>query len=103
MPSNFLFLGFAIIFVWLLSLSFFFWRVLQHYNRLTKGISEKSLKAVLDNLLKEGELNKKDIEYLKEYSARIEKEGLLHIQKVGLIRFNPFKDTGGVRGFILSR
>jgi hypothetical protein len=102
MPSNFLFLGFAIIFVWLLSLSFFFWRVLQHYNRLTKGISEKTLKAVLDNLLKEGELNKKDIEYLKEYSARIEKEGLLHIQKVGLIRFNPFKDTGGDQSFILS-
>jgi hypothetical protein len=102
MPSNFLFLGFAIIFVWLLSLSFFFWRVLQHYNRLTKGISEKSLKAVLDNLLKEGELNKKDIEYLKEYSARIEKEGLLHIQKVGLTRFNPFKDTGGDQSFILS-
>lgn len=102
MPSNFLFLGFAIIFVWLLSLSFFFWRVLQHYNRLTKGISEKTLKAVLDNLLKEGELNKKDIEYLKEYSARIEKEGFFHIQKVGLVRFNPFKDTGGDQSFILS-
>jgi hypothetical protein len=48
------------------------------------------------------DLNKKDIDYLKEYSARIEKEGLLHIQKVGLIRFNPFKDTGGDQSFILS-
>ena len=102
MPSNFLFLLFAIIFVWLLSLSFFFWRILQHYNRLTKGVSEKSLKAVLDNLLKEGELNKKDIDYLKEYSARIEKDGHLHIQKVGLVRFNPFKDTGGDQSFVLS-
>lgn len=102
MPTNFLFLGFAIIFVWLLSLSFFFWRVLQHYNRLTKGVSEKGLKSVLENLLKEAELNRKDIEYLKEYSARIEKDGLLHIQKVGLIRFNPFKDTGGDQSFILS-
>jgi hypothetical protein len=102
MPTNFIFLGFAFIFVWLFALSIFFWRILQHYNRLTKGVSEKSLKAVLDNLLKEAELNKKDIEYLKEYSARIEKDGLLHIQKVGLIRFNPFKDTGGDQSFILS-
>jgi len=102
MPTNFLFLAFAVIFVWLLSLSFFFWRVLQHYNKLTKGVSEKSLKSVLDNLLEEAELNKKDIDYLKEYSARIEKDGLLHIQKVGLIRFNPFKDTGGDQSFILS-
>ena len=102
MPTNTIFFVLALIFVWLLSLSFFFWRILQHYNKLTNGVSEKGLKAVLDNLLKQAELNKKDIEYLKEYSARIEKDGLLHIQKVGLIRFNPFKDTGGDQSFILS-
>ena len=56
----------------------------------------------MDGLLKDLELNKKDIDYLKEYSARIEKDGLLHIQKVGLVRFNPFKDTGGDQSFILS-
>ena len=102
MPTNFLFLSLAVIFVWLLALSFFFWRILQHYNRLTKGVSEKSLKAVLDNLLRESELAKKDIDYLKDYSLKLEKDGLLHIQKVGLIRFNPFKDTGGDQSFILS-
>ena len=102
MSTNIIFFVLALIFVWLLSLSFFFWRILQHYNRLTNGVSEKGLKAVLDNFLKESELNKKDIEYLKEYSARIEKDGLLHIQKVGLIRFNPFRDTGGDQSFILS-
>lgn len=102
MPTNFLFLGFAVLFVWLLTLTIFFWRILQHYNRLTKGVSQKSLKTILDNLLKDADLNKKDIEYLKEYSAKIEKDSLLHIQKVGLVRFNPFKDTGGDQSFILS-
>jgi hypothetical protein len=102
MPTNILFLVIAVIFVWLVSLSVFFWRILQHYNRLTKGVSEKTLKTVLDDLLKNVDLSKKDIDYLKEYSARIEKDGLLHIQKVGLIRFNPFKDTGGDQSFILS-
>jgi hypothetical protein len=102
MPTNLLFLALAIIFVWLLSLSIFFWRILRHYNRLTKGVSEKSLRTVLEELLKDMDVNKKDIDYLKEYSARIEKDGLLHIQKVGLIRFNPFKDTGGDQSFILS-
>jgi len=102
MPTNLLFLTLAIIFVWLVSLSIFFWRILRHYNRLAKGVSEKSLRTVLEELLKDMEVNKKDIDYLKEYSARIEKDGLLHIQKVGLIRFNPFKDTGGDQSFILS-
>jgi hypothetical protein len=69
---------------------------------LTKGVSEKGLKTVLETLLKDAQLSRKDIDYLKEYSARIEKDGLLHIQKVGLVRFNPFKDTGGDQSFILS-
>ncbi len=102
MPTNLLFLALAIIFVWLFSLSIFFWRILRHYNHLTKGVSEKGLKTVLETLLKDAELSRKDIDYLKDYSAKIEKDGLLHIQKVGLIRFNPFKDTGGDQSFILS-
>lgn len=102
MPTDFLFLVFAVIVVWLIGLTVFFWRILQHYNKLTKGISEKSLKTVLDELLKDVEINKKDIDYLKDYSLKLDKEGLFHIQKVGLVRFNPFKDTGGDQSFILS-
>ncbi|PIR80312.1 MAG: hypothetical protein COU25_00810 [Candidatus Levybacteria bacterium CG10_big_fil_rev_8_21_14_0_10_35_13] len=102
MPDNFLFLIFAVFFVWLITLTFFFWRILSHYNRITKGVSQKSLKTVLEELLNDAELNKKDIAHLKEYSDKIEKEGFFHIQKVGLLRFNPFKDTGGDQSFILS-
>ena len=47
-------------------------------------------------------MTKKDVDYLKAYCDKIEKEGFLHIQKVGLLRFNPFKDTGGDQSFILS-
>lgn len=92
----------AVLGVWLLVLTFLFPRISSHYNKLTRGVSEKSLKAVLEKLLRESELNRKDIDYLKDYCDRIEKEGLLHIQKVGLIRFNPFKDTGGDQSFVLS-
>ena len=102
MPTNLLFLILVVILVWLLGLSIFFWRILQHYNKITKGVSEKSLKTVLEDLVKSSELNKKDIDYLKDYSLKLEKDGFLHIQKVGLVRFNPFKDTGGDQSFILS-
>ena len=102
MPNNLMFLGFAVIFVWLVALSIFFWRLLHHYNSLTKGVSPKSLRAILEDLLKDVELQKKDIDYLKDYSVKLEKEGRVHIQKVGLVRFNPFKDTGGDQSFILS-
>lgn len=56
----------------------------------------------METLLKDVELAKKDIDNLKLYCDKIQKEGLLHIQKIGLVRFNPFKDTGGDQSFILS-
>jgi hypothetical protein len=102
MPDNLLFILFATVTVWLVGLTLFFARLLTHYNRLAKGVTQKSLKTVLEDLLKDVELNKKDIDFLKNYSSKIEKEGKLHVQKIGLLRFNPFKDTGGDQSFILS-
>lgn len=79
-----------------------FWRMLTHYNKLSEGVGSKGLKPLLDEVLKNSIENKKDIDLLRSYCDRIEKEGQFHIQKVGLLRFNPFKDTGGDQSFILS-
>lgn len=102
MPTDFVFISLMLVVVWLLVLTIFFWRILQHYNRLTKGATDKSLRTILEELVKDVDLAKKDIDYLKQLSLKLDKEGLFHIQKVGLIRFNPFKDTGGDQSFILS-
>lgn len=102
MPIELVFLGLVVAFVWLLVITFLFWRTNNHYNKLTNGISERSLKQVLEGLLRDVELSKKEVESLKSYTRKLEEEGLLHIQKVGLIRFNPFKDTGGDQSFIIS-
>lgn len=90
------------IFVWLLFLTVMFWRMLTHYNKLTGGTRNQGLRGLLEEILKSSIQNKKDIEMLQMYCDRIEKEGHFHIQKVGLLRFNPFKDTGGDQSFILS-
>ena len=81
---------------------FLYIRLQSHYNSLTGNINGKNLKNVLEALLQQTKTNKKDIEILKKYCDTIQKEGLFHIQKVGLLRFNPFKDTGGDQSFILS-
>ncbi len=102
MVSNFILLSFSIIILWLLIISFFLWRSLSHYNKLGKGLTDKNFKSIIENLLKDVIGSKKDIDFLKSYCDKIQKEGLLHIQKIGLVRFNPFKDTGGDQSFILS-
>ncbi len=102
MVSNLILVGFGALFVWLFALTIFFLNLNSHYNKLTQGVSNKGLKSILENLLKEFSITKKDIEFLKDYSNKIQKDGLFHIQKIGLVRFNPFKDTGGDQSFILS-
>src|SRR6266700_398093 len=88
--------------LWLLFLTIVFWRLLVHSNKLTQREGAKGLKPLLEEILKSEEDNKKAIAMLHEHYARIDKEGQLHIQKVGLLRFNPFKDTGGDQSFSLS-
>lgn len=57
---------------------------------------------MLDSILSEVELAKKDIANLSKTCDTIIQQGRLHIQKIGLIRFNPFKETGGDQSFILA-
>lgn len=102
MLPNLVYIAFGIFFIWLLVITVYFLRLSSHYNHLTKGANGKSLRIIMENLLKDMELTKKQIEELRKYCNKLETEGHLHIQKVGLIRFNPFKDTGGDQSFVLS-
>lgn len=81
---------------------FLFVRLNSHYNSLTGKINGKNLKNVLEDMLRQENQSRKDIDFLKKYCDTIKAEGNFHIQKVGLLRFNPFKDTGGDQSFIIS-
>ena len=102
MVPNLIIAGFIVISVWLLVLTILLWRNSSHYNNLVKGAGDKNLKSILDEILIDLEKSKKDLEGLKVLCSKIQKDGLFHIQKVGLVRFNPFKDTGGDQSFVLS-
>lgn len=102
MVLNYGVIGIGFSLLWLLLITILFWQLSSHYNNLTKGISNKTLKTVLEEVLKNVHTSQKDIDMLKERCDTIEKDGVFHIQKIGLLRFNPFKDTGGDQSFILA-
>ena len=95
-------IGFCFLVVWLLVISFFLYKNIAHYNRLLGKDKKESLKEVLDKILEEAKVSKEEIKSLQAKTERIEKDSFFHIQKVGLIKFNPFKDIGGKQSFILS-
>lgn len=91
-----------VFFVWLLALSFFLYRMIGHYNRLTQGIANQDLKTVLGKILAKMDVSEEKMDQLAETCQKLVAEDRLHIKKVGILRFNPFKDTGGNQSFILS-
>ena len=91
-----------IIFVWLAGLSYYWYRLKKNYLQLTNGGSKKTLDEVLGTLVQTQQKQKDDVAKLLEHCAKIEKDEKYHIQKIGLLRFNPFKDTGGDQSFILA-
>ena len=88
--------------VWLLALSFFLYRYIALFNKLTKGVEVTDLKKVLEKILTRGEGNTDELKTLEKRVNLIEEDGKFHIQKIGLVRFNPFKELGGDHSFCLA-
>lgn len=88
--------------IWLLTLSFFLYRFLTFFNKLTKGVEVADLKKVLEKILVKGEANTDEIKILDKRIGLLEEDGKFHIQKIGLVRFNPFKELGGDHSFSMA-
>lgn len=93
---------FVILFILLGVIAYLLYTIRSRYYLLTKGVDKKTLSAILEEIVLEIKSSKKDIDFLKKQCDTIEKDGVLHIQKIGLLRFNPFKDTGGDQSFIMA-
>lgn len=88
--------------VWLLILSFFLFRFFSLYRRLTNGVGVGDIKKVLEKILGSGAENTKNIKDIIKRIDTIEEKDKKHIQKIGLIRFNPFSELGGDHSFSLA-
>ena len=88
--------------LWLSLVSFFLYRLISRYGRLTAGTNKATLGEVIEKVLKEQGLASKKIEGLDKRADKIEEDGQAHIQKIGLVRFNPFSETGGDQSFTLA-
>jgi len=88
--------------VWLAGLTYYWLQLKRNYMTLTQGSNKKTLDEILSNLMQNEQRTKEDIAKILARCDRIEKNEGYHIQKIGLLRFNPFKDTGGDQSFILA-
>ncbi len=88
--------------IWISVITVLFIRMSTHYNTLTKGVTSKTLQEVLAALLARQETNTSDIQKLKKLLTDVALDGQLHLQRIGIVRFNPFSDTGGSQSFTIA-
>lgn len=88
--------------VWLAGVTVVFLKFYRYFTHATPKGKKFSILEVLDRVLQAETNTQKDIKILQRRCANIEKDLKLNIQKIGLLRFNPFRDTGGDQSFILA-
>lgn len=70
--------------------------------RLVSGVSEGNLKKVLERVLKSQKDFNRDLTEVKKEIERVNEAGRVHIQNVGVVRFNPFGEIGGSHSFSIA-
>jgi Protein of unknown function (DUF4446) len=77
-------------------------RLGRRLDALTRGADGASLDAVLGTHLEKVFAVSRELDELSARAAILEAVGRRSIQRVGLVRYNPFEDTGGNQSFALA-
>jgi hypothetical protein len=77
-------------------------RLARRLESLTRGGDEGSLEDVLGSHLDRVRQVVQDVESVSARTTSVERDLLGTFSRVGLVRFNPFEDTGGNQSFALA-
>ena len=88
--------------IWLIVLSVVLFRAFNFFKRLTKKVKKGNLVEVIEKVLEKEAKNSKDLSRVQKEIRDLSDEVSLHVQKVGLVRFNPFKEMGGDHSFSMA-
>lgn len=81
------------------------WKTISIYrviSSLTAGSDSPRFDRLIGDLLSHLATSKKKQRELEKLIERLQQEGRLHLQRVGVVRFNPFSDIGGNQSFSIA-
>jgi hypothetical protein len=88
--------------VWLAMVQVRLNRLLRQYRTVFAGAQGGNLEALLGQNLEEGRRTSARVEELTALCQRLETTLQHAVQGVGIVRFNPFGDTGGDQSFAVA-
>lgn len=92
----------VILLAWTIVLQIWLAKVQKKLKLFLKGKKVKDLEEVISEQLKRMQGIEGDIKDLSEWNKKLQGICDISITKVGVVRFNPFKDTGGDQSFVIA-
>ena len=88
--------------LWLVGLTVVFYKLLSHYKRIASHKGGSDLVGLLDTVLNKEDKVLSEIKEVREEINQLDKHLTKPLQKVGLVRYNPFGEIGGDHSFSLT-
>ena len=77
-------------------------RLLGQYQHLMTGTSGGNLEQILQDHISRVQAAVQQVEEIGALAQRLKEESVFDLQHVGVVRFNPFSDTGGDQSFAIA-
>ena len=88
--------------IWIFILTVIVLWIFSVFKKLVKDSKNKDFIKILKDIWDIQSENYKNIKELDLKIKQLKDEARLHIQRVGLVKFNPFNETGGDHSFSLA-
>lgn len=85
--------------IWLGLLSFLIWRQANFLRSVFPKSGSRDIRKKFEEIIKEVKGFKRELGSLDSKLTKVASDGLGHVQRIELLRFNPYDDTGGDQSF----
>jgi len=96
-----IYIALSVFFGWLIFLTILVVLIRRHYFKLISGTRKERIDEVLESLIDAYSGSRKEVEELRHTVDAEIKDSQYHLQKVNIIRFNPFEKSGE-QSFVLA-
>lgn len=91
-----------VVLIWLSVLTYLIWKEKRYLGELFPKDSKGDIRVKFEEVLTVlAETQRRD-QILNRNIRQIAKDGLNHIQKIAVLRYNPYQDTGGDQSFSIA-
>jgi len=92
----------AVFVTWIIYLQWQVWQLKRKLKLLFKGHRASDLEGVIFEQIKRLRQTENGLSELNKFAKYLEKMAQKSVQKVGVVRFNPFKETGSDQSFSIA-